>query len=90
MSTAEQTIRTCAKLYHYRDTMRSFWGVRYSAKMVEYRSFIERSSAATGLPTLHTTMNLVKKLQARSEDTGMVEALLFAACVEMIEPSKGE
>lgn len=78
----------CAKLYYYRDTMRRFWGEKYPAKIEEFRGFIEKERMRSGLETLHATMGLVQILQEEHPDSSLTQALLFAACVEMIEPKK--
>lgn len=83
----EQAIKTCAKLYHYRDTMKSFWGDRYAAKMDEYKGYIKRKIEKDGCDEMKAVMALVKHLQVNHPDSGMSQGLLFAAYVELIEPS---
>lgn len=85
---SEQAVKVASKLYEARDTMRRFWAERYPTKMEEYQGYIKRKATLEGCDDMKAVMALVKGLQARHEDSGMSQALLFAAYVELIEPSK--
>ena len=70
-------------MYDAQEAMRLLWGDQYPAKIEQYQGFIKAGMAKWSLDELHATMEIIKRLQAC--DLGG-EALVFAACVELLEP----
>jgi hypothetical protein len=83
----EKQVKIAAKLYAARDAMRGFWRESYKAKMQENQGFIRAGMAKYKCDELAAKMKMVGVLQMKYPDSGMTQALLLAACVEMIEPS---
>lgn len=82
------TVQIAAKLYDARDTMRLFWGDHYLAKVNEWKHYIEQAAVKWQCSEMDALMRLVKLLQEKDPASGMTQALLLAAYVEMVEPSK--
>lgn len=81
-------IQITSKLYDARDTMRSFWRGDYPKKVAEYQRLIRSGMAKYACDEIKATMKIVALLQEKEPDSGMHQALILAAYVEMIEPSK--
>lgn len=82
----EQQIKTAAKLYQCRDTAKRFWGEKFHDKIKPYQKLISDYMVKSGKSEIGSVIELAK-LPAISDD-GMAQMLLFAAVVEIIEPTK--
>ena len=78
----EQAITVAAKLYKCRDSARFILGERYTEKMADYGKAI--SEVATRLKC--SEISAATKM-AESTDDGMLQMMIFAAAVELAEPS---
>lgn len=80
-------IQIAAKMYEARDAMRFLWKETYPSEIAKYQEFIKAQMAKADADALHATMELMQKLQSKFPDSGVTQAMILAACVEMIEPS---
>lgn len=78
----EQAITVTAKLYKCRDSARFLLGDRYAARMADYGSAITEVAAKLKCSELQAATKMVE----RTGD-GMTQMLIFAAAVELAEPS---
>lgn len=79
----EQQIKMAAKLYQCRDTAKRFFKDEFKAKIEPYKQIIIKFNKAKGTDTLESVIEIA---QNHITD-GMGQMMLFAAAVEMIEPS---
>lgn len=78
-------IRLTAKLYDARDYVRRMTTrEEYASRIAEYQDYIWRAMAKWKLSKIEATMKLAKTL----EHNPHAQAAMFAAYVEMIEPSE--
>lgn len=84
----KNVVQIAAKLYDARDSMRAFWADKYPEKMQEWKAIIKITAKRDSLDEMHATMKIVQRLQSMDRDTGMSQALAFAAYVEIVEPSQ--
>lgn len=85
MSDAETAVKICAQLYKARDTMRGLYGNEFQEKVAKYQGYIRKAQWKYECDSLEAMMALVKKLQENENDTGMAQAMLMAAFVEISE-----
>jgi len=83
---SEQLIKISAKLYQCRDTARRFFREEYKEKIEPYIGLIKTVSRENNIDTLNAVIKIA--LLDSMQDNGMAQMLLFAAAVEIIEPSK--
>jgi hypothetical protein len=82
----EQQIKIAAKIYETRDLMRQLLGDKYAAEVVAVAEIINMVATARGTTTISAA------IQIAQENGGMgtkLQMLLFAAVVELTEPSPG-
>lgn len=85
MSHVENAVRIAARLYDTRDTMRRFYGDKYPQEGEFYKRHIKIRMGACEEDALTASMALIKKLQTNVEGSGMAQALLMSAYVEISE-----
>ena len=78
----QQQIEIAAKLYKCRDSARFLLGERYAEKMADYGNAINEVSVRLNC----SQMAAATKMAGRTDD-GMLQILIFAAAVELTEPS---
>ena len=78
----QQQVEVAAKLYKCRDSARLLLGERYAAKMADYGKAISEVAARLKC----SEMSAATKM-AGSTDDGMLQMMIFAAAVELAEPS---
>jgi hypothetical protein len=83
----KNVMQIAAKLYDARDAMRGLWRDKYGEKIADYQRYIRAGMQKYGCDEMKATMKLVALLQEKEPDSGMQQALVLAAYVEMIEPS---
>lgn len=83
----KNVVQLAAKLYDARDAMRGFWRERYAEKVAEYQGYIRSGMQKYACDEMKATMRLVELLQEKEAGSGMHQALILAAYVEMVEPS---
>ncbi len=81
----EREIMMAAKLYKCRDSARFILGERYAAKMADYGKAISEVAARLKCNEISAATKM-----AGGTDDGMLQMLIFAAAVELAEPSNGE
>lgn len=81
-------IQMAAQLYDARDRIRRFWRGRYAEKIAQGQKHIRAHMERHDCDELKATMQIVDWLQKEDADSGMTQALILAAYVEMIEPSE--
>lgn len=91
MTREEQNIKTAAKLYEARDTMKGLFGDRYPEKVGQYRNIIRNASKQLKCDVLVTAPRIVANAaKAGVEIDGVGVALLLAATVEELESMAAE
>jgi len=81
----EKQIKMAAKLYEMRDTAKRFFGPEYLDKLKPYSDLLKKVMEANKEDELKAAMRLV---QIESfADNGMAQLMVFAAAVELVEPS---
>jgi hypothetical protein len=88
MEQTEKAIRITAKLYETRDAARRLWGSEYQNRITPYRGYIKMAMDKFNLDETQATMKLVKQLQDKDAENGFGVMLIFAAYVEIMEPSQ--
>lgn len=78
----QQQIEVAAKLYKCRDSARFLLGEGYAAKMADYGKAITEVAGRLKCSQL----NAATRMAGGTED-GMLQMLIFAAAVELAEPS---
>ena len=81
----QQQIEIAAKLYKCRDSARFLLGERYTEKMADYGTAIKRAAIKMHCSHLKAAMAMAERT-----DDGMLQMLIFAAAVELAEPSNAE
>lgn len=85
----ENAIRITGKLYEARDfTRRMTTPEEYRKRIAEYQGYIRRAMVKWNVSAIEATMKLASKIEMKNWQTPIVQGCLFAAYVEMIEPSK--
>jgi hypothetical protein len=82
----KNVIQLTAELFDARDAMRRLHGDQYETKVGVYKNFIRARMERQNEKELPAAMCLVKLLQDKIPNSGMDQALVLAACVELIEP----
>lgn len=86
----EKAVRLAAKLYEARDYIQlMLTPAEYRKRIEEYQGYIRRGMTKWNIGALDAAMKLVAKIQMEAWQTPIVQACLFAAYVEMVEPSGG-
>lgn len=80
-------VQLAAQMYDARDAMRGLFGDRFSLKVAEYQGYIKKVAAAHKCDEMKAAMTLIAKLEQQGLG-GISQALILAAYVELIEPSK--
>ena len=83
----KNVIQLTAELFDARETMQRLFGDQYEAKIADYKVYINARMEQQSEQVLPAAMVLVKLLQDKIPNSGIDQALVLAACVEMIEPS---
>jgi len=78
----EREITMAAKLYKCRDSARLLLGKRYAEKMTDYGGAITEVAGKLRCSQMAAATKL-----AGGTDDGMLQMLIFAAVVELAEPS---
>lgn len=86
----ENAVKLAARLYKARDAMRRLYGHDYPKKVAMFQEFIRAEMTKRKLDAINATMSLVAGLQKHDSGSGMTQALVLAAYVEMIEPSEAK
>ena len=81
----QQQIEIAAKLYKCRDSARFLLGERYTEKMTDYGTAIKRAAIKMHCSHLKAAMAMAERT-----DDGMLQMLIFAAAVELAEPSNDQ
>ncbi len=81
----EKQVKIAAKLYECRDTAKRFYKDEFTEKIKPYSEILEKVKKAKGIDTLQSALKIAS-LESMKED-GFGTMMLFAATVEMLEPS---
>lgn len=87
MNPSEKQIRTAAKMYEARDTVRLLLGDRYPATMKKLGAELSRMAVDTGEDVLSVALALCKAATNAGKAGAALQIL--AAAVELSEPSQG-
>lgn len=80
-------IQKAAKLYECRDTARTLLGAEYPAKIAEWKKLVADEAKRTNRNALEAAITLNKRVVDGMPGDGFSMLLIFAAAVEIIEPS---
>ena len=81
-------VQMAAKMYDARDAMKRLFGDKYQAEIAEHQKYIKIQMQSEGVGELKATMRIMTMLQAKLPNSGITQALVLAACVELIEPER--
>jgi len=82
----EKEIKIAAKLYECRDTAKRFYGDQFEEQIKSWTELILKVKKANNIDVMQSS---IKIAQLKSmEQNGIGTMLLFAATVEILEPSK--
>lgn len=79
----ERQIQMAAKLYECRDAARTLLGPRFPAVMAEYGALVRELAAADKAELMPTAIKICKGADVDAH----TQILVFAAAVELMEPS---
>lgn len=80
----EEQIKMAAKLYKMRDACKFIWGGEYDERIKQWIEIVKMAMNKYRLDELHSAMQLA----VDEKFSGDYVLRLFAAVVELIEPSK--
>lgn len=83
MNISENAIKATAKLYEYRDSLKTLWGDQFHSKIETYMQLIQNYSKMHNKEPLICAMEIVKKI-----NDGMYQLIVWAAVTELMEPSE--
>jgi hypothetical protein len=82
----EEKIKMAAKLYQCRDSAKFLHGKEYKRRMEDYGKYIYAYMAKQGVDELQAAINLCTEVKDM-DGAGMFTMNIFAAAIELIEPS---
>lgn len=82
----EKQVKIASKLYHCRDTAKSFFGDEFAEKIKPYTHLLTQVMAVNKLDEVQALLKISET--NTYQDSGMAQMMFLAATVELIEPSK--
>ncbi len=88
LEAGERAVKLASKLYDARDFVRRMLSDdEYRKRIVEYQGYIKLGAQKMKLTPIEAAMKIVKQMSMEIGDKPIAQACIFAAYVEMIEPS---